>query len=272
MKTALSAVWAAVCVFFLLLIGIPMFSVGGLIGHGLGLVFLIPAFVITFLWLKVAWRRQRNAAGGVVMAWGEARMTSTELIDGYGGNAPRHPLAGLVALVSTSGGIEKRTLMSADGQIHGTSKRDNTRVHLTIRGPRTALVYTGRGSAVEAHARKFAAKLNAAGRQMQGTPPAAAQSAGTSAVPLPPPGWYPDPTGHGKSYWDGQAWHNQLQKSAAQLSTAGHQIPGTPSAAAQATQASASPLPSPGWYPDPNGGSTRQYWDGRQWHNATERR
>jgi hypothetical protein len=30
-------------------------------------------------------------------------------------------------------------------------------------------------------------------------------------------------------------------------------------------QASSTPAPGPGWYPDPNDPSTQRYWDGSQW-------
>jgi hypothetical protein len=70
MKTALWAAFSAVFAFFCLILGLAAFSAGGLIGHGIGLVFLTPAFVLIFLWLKVAWRRLRNSGDGVVAAWG----------------------------------------------------------------------------------------------------------------------------------------------------------------------------------------------------------
>jgi hypothetical protein len=99
--------------------------------------------------------------------------------------------------------------MSADGVVHGKSTVDATRTYVTIKGPNFSRVYTAKGADVHAPVLEFAAKLNAASRQLQG----AASAFGASATGSAPPGWYPDPSGAaGQQYWDGQRWHNATQR------------------------------------------------------------
>jgi hypothetical protein len=130
---------------------------------------MMTAFVIGIL-LAVAWfvlkavianqQRKQNQAEGVIAAWEGLRITNTELIEGYGQNARRHPLNGLTARVEDSG-------------TH--SHNDKRRVHLTVEGPNTAIVRTkqigGRSDGptsyhADENARKFAAALNLASRQV----------------------------------------------------------------------------------------------------------
>jgi hypothetical protein len=202
-----------------------------------GVVILIPVMVIGMRMTKAASRRSQNSADGVVASWENARITTTELIDGYRPNAARHPLAGLVAQASMSGGIEDTVLMSADGVVHANSRRNTSRMHVTIRGPHTALVYTAKLRwANVLGVRTFVDQLNAASRQLQG----AAPTSGASATQSTPAGWYPDPSGTpGQRYWDGQQWYATQITAASQVQGA---VPTSGTSATQSTPA--------GWYPD----------------------
>jgi hypothetical protein len=96
-------------------------------------------------------------AAGVVANWYGLRVTRSELIEGYGNNARRHPLAGLTARVEDSG-----------TKAHRGGGRDDRRVHVIIEGPNTAVVKTRRvGGTYNADtaARKFAATFNVLSKQ-----------------------------------------------------------------------------------------------------------
>ena len=74
--------------------------------------------------------------------------------------------------------------------------------------------------------------------------PTSGGSGGTP--PLPPPGWYPDPSDPAmQRYFDGHNWTS-------------HCVP------APAPPFSAQPTP-PGWYPDPSGYAGQRYFDGHNW-------
>jgi Protein of unknown function (DUF2510) len=198
------------------------------------LVLVLPLVKISWSFIQGVWRRKRNAADSVIFAWQDLRMSSTELIEGYSSNAPRRSLAGLTARVETSGSVGSRKSYGAYGVRISTG--DDRLVHLTIEGPRTAIVRTAivrsLKAMTEVGARQFASELNLAGRQLQGEPPT---SAGTLTMPLPPPGrgnynatrpyplsspppppvpppsvpaaWYPDPNNEQlQRYWDGATW------------------------------------------------------------------
>jgi hypothetical protein len=99
-----------------------------------------------------------NVRQGVIAAWEGLRVTQTELIEGYKANARRHPLKGLTARVEDTG-----------TRVHLGGGRDDRRIHVIVEGPNTAIVKAQRVAAMyngDAAARKFAAALNMASRQL----------------------------------------------------------------------------------------------------------
>jgi hypothetical protein len=119
-----------------------------------------------------AWVVQKNAADGVVASFDGLRMTKTELVEGYEGNANRHSLVGLTAKVEATGGKTARVVTTHSGSAVGVGSvvDDDRRVHVTVEGPQTAIVYSVFVKAsydAEARARQFVAQLNLASRQLQ---------------------------------------------------------------------------------------------------------
>ncbi len=45
--------------------------------------------------------------------------------------------------------------------------------------------------------------------------PTATMNAPSGSSSSSPPGWYPDPAGRGKRYWDGRAWTGMTRRPAA---------------------------------------------------------
>lgn len=181
---------------------------------------------------------RKNVAEGVIAAFGNLRLTPTELIEGYKASARRHPLAGLTAHVETTGNVTTNVsgYVGPYGGNVGSTKSDDRVVHVTIEGPCTAIVYSVKlkdSPKADTEARKFATRLNLASRQVQeGQPP----SAGTVTTPLLP-------SGRGNY-----------------TTTRVHPV-------------SSPPPPPPsvpaGWYPDPNNGQLQRYWDGTTWTEHT---
>lgn len=95
--------------------------------------------------------KKQNRAEDVVFWFCELRITRTELIKGYGPDAPRIPLRGLTATVENTG--------------TKTDHVDDRRVDITINGPDTKFVYSAAANGVfssftASDARQFAALLN----------------------------------------------------------------------------------------------------------------
>jgi hypothetical protein len=182
-------------------------------GATLAIIVAVCCFVVAARMVRAALKyaklSRQNVDEGVIAAFENLRLTPTELIEGYKASARRHPLAGLSARVETTGTVttDVSGYIGPYGGNVASTKSDDRVVHVTIEGPRTAIVYTVKlkvNSNADTEARKFAAQLNMASRQLQGGPP----TSGALTMPLPPPGWHPDPSGApGSLYWDGQGWH-----------------------------------------------------------------
>jgi hypothetical protein len=115
-----------------------------------------------------AWATQQDVADGVVASWEGLRIAKTELIEGYESNAIRHSLVGLTAKVETTGDKTVRNTITKENRLRAVVD-DDRRVHVTIEGPRTAIVrsvFTKTSYDADARARQFAAQLNMAGRQL----------------------------------------------------------------------------------------------------------
>jgi hypothetical protein len=196
-----------------------LFSAGHSTTSGKVLLFILAGCCFWFAALAVRGHlgTRQNAAEGVIAAWEHLRITKTELIEGYKANARRHSLAGLTARVETSGAVV--THVSGGGGMVSSGTTDERSLHLTIEGPYTAIVHTVK-LRVKAHAdveaRKFAAALNMASRQLgpqpSGMEAREREQRDTTMIPPPPPtpvpaGWYPDPNnGQLQRYWDGTRW------------------------------------------------------------------
>jgi hypothetical protein len=63
------------------------------------------------------------------------------------------------------------------------------------------------------------------------------------------PGWYPwwDGSTYRHRYWDGQAWTDQFVSD-------------------WTSKPTASSVPPPGWYPNPDGTEGQRWWNGRAWN------
>lgn len=92
--------------------------------------------------------RKQNRAAGVIYCFDELRLTRAQLITGYGTDALRFPLRGLVASVQNTGA-------TAGGN-------DDRRVHVTIKGPDANFVYSKAATtdSIDKDARQLAALLN----------------------------------------------------------------------------------------------------------------
>jgi hypothetical protein len=145
-------------------------------------VFLI-LFVIAFgliAWYHIAKdtrNRAQNRADSVIAyvaipGGGSLRLTATELIEGYGENARRHPIAGLVARVEDSGTLNRRvtaTRLVAFGvfALAAPKKQDDRELYLTIEGPTTAILRTiqvKNAASITTRARSFAMQVNMASK------------------------------------------------------------------------------------------------------------
>jgi hypothetical protein len=125
---------------------------------------------------EAAEKDEENVRDGVFYVWGDLRISSTQLIEGYESNAPRHSLAGLKATVESTGNVVSDTHEVRDvrgraiwGSVE-TTARDERQVHVRIEGPRTGLVYTVKlkdNPNADAEAREFAAQLNLARRELK---------------------------------------------------------------------------------------------------------
>jgi hypothetical protein len=127
---------------------------------GFAIAFLILLVVFVAVAVLAGRQGRANARDGVIAHWEGLRINETELIEGYGENAARHPLKGLTARV------EDTTTR--------VGSRDERRIHVIVEGPGTAVVKGRKVTAIyngEPSARKFAAALNMASRQL-GPPPA----------------------------------------------------------------------------------------------------
>jgi ribosomal protein S27E len=104
--------------------------------------------------------KKQNRAEGVIYHFYELRLSRTELIRGYGTDAPRIPLCGLTASVEVTG--------------TSTDRGEDRCVHVTISGPGTNFVYSmAENSAFDFTIRmalQFAALLNYEA-DLQGPPP-----------------------------------------------------------------------------------------------------
>lgn len=121
-------------------------------------VWSVAFFLIIFgglAWMTVTAIRKgkeqqaENAHDGVVAALpvpgGSLRLTTTELIEGYGDTARRHPLAGLTASVEDSGTVNRRltaTRLVALGPLAlaAPKKLDDRELYVSIQGPGVAIV------------------------------------------------------------------------------------------------------------------------------------
>ncbi len=79
-------------------------------------IFAAVALMMLVAIVTEQWRRRRDRADGVLIAWDDLRLTNTQLIVGCGRDAPRLPLAGLKAVVD---------IAAAPGQV-------DDQVHLRI--------------------------------------------------------------------------------------------------------------------------------------------
>jgi hypothetical protein len=144
-------------------------------------VFLI-LFAIAFgliAWYHIAKdtrNRAQNRADSVIahveIPGGSLRLAATELIEGYGENARRHPVAGLVARVEDSGTLNRRvtaTRLVAFGvfALAAPKKQDDRELYLTIEGPTTAIIRTiqvKNAASITTRARSFAMQVNMASK------------------------------------------------------------------------------------------------------------
>jgi hypothetical protein len=122
-------------------------------GFAIGFLILLVVFVVVAV---LAGRQGRaNARDGVISHWEGLRITDSELIEGYGENAPRHPLQGLAARVE-----DTTTRIGS---------RNERRIHVIVEGPNTAVVKGTKVTIIsngEASARRFAAALNTASSRL----------------------------------------------------------------------------------------------------------
>lgn len=122
---------------------------------GFAVAFLILLAVFLVVAIRAARQGQLNARDGVIAHWEGLRLTPTELIEGYGDNAVRHPLGGLTARVE-----DTRTRVGS---------RNERRIHVMVEGPNTTVIKARKVTALyngDASARKFAATLNAASHKL----------------------------------------------------------------------------------------------------------
>lgn len=139
--------------------------------------FVILGGLITLRVVTNSRQRAQDVTDGVIARLKTAgildiplRITRTELIEGYGEGAARHPLAGLTARVEDSGTLNRRitaTRMVALGvfALAAPKKQDDREVYLTIEGPTTAIVKSIKvksNPTIGTAARKFSMELNSA--------------------------------------------------------------------------------------------------------------
>lgn len=138
-------------------------------------VIVIAVIVAAVIWFRVIVSRKQkelNAGDGVIatlnIPTGPLRLTATELIEGYAPDAPRHPIAGLVARVEDSGTLNRRitaTRLVALGvfALAAPKRLDDRELYFTIEGPATALIRTielKKQPQMGEAARKFAMQVN----------------------------------------------------------------------------------------------------------------
>jgi hypothetical protein len=122
---------------------------------GFAIAFLILLGVFAVVAVLAGRQGQANARDGVIAHWEGLRVSETELIEGYGKDAARHPLKGLTARVE-----DTTTRIGS---------RNERRTHVIVDGPSTTVVKGKKVTAIyngDASARKFAEALNRASRQL----------------------------------------------------------------------------------------------------------
>jgi hypothetical protein len=137
-------------------------------------IIMVAVFVIAVAY-QVSVAKAKKAAG-VIASFANLNLTKTELIEGLGDTAPRHPLAGLTARVEDSGTLNRRitaTRLVAMGPfaLAAKKKQDDREAFLTVEGPDVAIVRTVQMKnkpSAGSEARAFAAKLNLLSRQLAG--------------------------------------------------------------------------------------------------------
>lgn len=137
------------------------------------ILILVLAVVAVIVYLGIQNAKQ-DKADGVVATFAGLRLTPTELIEGYGKDAIRHPVAGLTARVEDSGALNRRitaTRIVAIGvfALAAKKKQDDREVYLTIEGPTTGILKTvemKKNKDAGTQARLFANRINLLGRQL----------------------------------------------------------------------------------------------------------
>lgn len=131
----------------------------------------IAALVVFVVW-RAKSRTKENSADGVIATLalpdGALRLTRTELIEGWGDTALRHPIANLNASVEDSGTVNRRltvTRIAALGPLALAlpKKLDDRELYLMVEGPDTVIlrqVAVRKSPAIGKQAREFAMRLN----------------------------------------------------------------------------------------------------------------
>lgn len=144
---------------------------------GVVIVFVIVGIVVVFAVRTVVRRNAQNAADHVIASFqfneGALRLTASELIEGYGEEAPRHPVSGLTASVEDSGTVNRRLtatrmLLLGPLSLAVPKKLDDRELFLTIEGPTTGLLRSvtlkDKSASTGAAVRRFAMAINTAAR------------------------------------------------------------------------------------------------------------
>ncbi|MGN6200035.1 hypothetical protein [Humibacter sp.] len=144
---------------------------------GVVIVFVIVAIVVVFAVRTIMRRNAQNAADQVIASFqfneGALRLTESEIIEGYGEDATRHPVAGLTATVEDSGSVNRRLtatrmLLLGPFSLAAPKKLDDRELFLTIEGPATGILRSvtlkDKSAATGAAVRRFAMAINTASR------------------------------------------------------------------------------------------------------------